>query len=65
LLAAVSQMASQMASQTANGKVGLSALGKYLKEHHPDFTPPKYGHSNLLKMLKNSNELKLHQDKAE
>jgi len=56
---------SQLVGETANGQVGLSALGKYLKEHHPAFSPKHYGCPNLLKMVKSFNELKLHQDKAE
>jgi uncharacterized protein (TIGR00288 family) len=34
------------------GKVGLSALGQYLKRTDPGFSPGVYGHSGLLDMIK-------------
>ena len=43
---------SLLASDTSEGKVGLSALGQYLKRTDPAFSPTTYGHSGLLDMLK-------------
>jgi uncharacterized protein (TIGR00288 family) len=43
---------SLLASDTSEGKVGLSALGQYLKRTDPAFSPNTYGHSGLLDMLK-------------
>jgi uncharacterized protein (TIGR00288 family) len=41
-----------MASDTAEGKVALSALGNYLRRTDPAFTTQAYGHSGLLDMLR-------------
>ena len=41
-----------LAGDTPEGKVGLGALGQYLKRTDPAFTPNTYGHSGLLNMLK-------------
>lgn len=41
-----------MTSDTSEGKVGLGALGQYLKRTDPGFSPMTYGHSGLLDMLK-------------
>ena len=43
---------SLMTSDTSEGKVGLGALGQYLKRTDPGFSPMTYGHSGLLDMLK-------------
>jgi uncharacterized protein (TIGR00288 family) len=40
-----------LAADTSEGKVGLGALGQYLKRTDPAFTPKKYGHSGLLAMV--------------
>ena len=41
-----------LASDTSEGKVGLGALGQYLKRTDPAFSPQTYGHSGLLNMVK-------------
>lgn len=41
-----------LANDTSEGKVGLGALGQYLKRTDPAFSPQTYGHSGLLNMLK-------------
>lgn len=41
-----------LASETSEGKVGLGALGQYLKRTNPAFSPQTYGHSGLLNMVK-------------
>lgn len=41
-----------LASDTSEGKVGLGALGQYLKRTDPAFSPKSYGHSGLLDMVK-------------
>ena len=43
---------SLLASDTSEGKVGLGALGQYLKRNDPAFSPQTYGHSGLLNMVK-------------
>lgn len=43
---------SLLASDTSEGRVGLGALGQYLKRTDPAFSPKIYGHSGLLDMLK-------------
>ena len=43
---------SLLASDTSEGKVGLGALGQYLKRTDPAFSPQIYGHSGLLNMVK-------------
>lgn len=43
---------SMLASDTAEGKVGVGPLGQYLKRTDPAFSPKSYGHSGLLNMLK-------------
>ena len=41
-----------LAADTPEGKVGLSALGQYLKRTDPAFSPKLYGHSGLLDMAR-------------
>lgn len=43
---------SLMAAGSAEGWVGLSNLGEYLRRTNPGFAPNVYGHSSLLQMLK-------------
>ena len=43
---------SLLTSDTSEGKVGLGALGQYLKRTDPGFSPTAYGHSGLLDMVK-------------
>lgn len=40
-----------LTADTSEGKVGLSALGQYLKRTDPAFSPKVYGHSGLLDMV--------------
>ena len=48
----VVEAVSLLASATSEGRVGLGALGQYLKRTDPAFSPTIYGHSGLLDMLK-------------
>ena len=48
----VVEAVSLLASDTSEGKVGLGALGQYLKRTDPAFSPQTYGHSGLLSMVK-------------
>lgn len=40
-----------LASESAEGWVGLGALGQYMRRSDPGFTPKKYGHTGLLEMV--------------
>jgi uncharacterized protein (TIGR00288 family) len=40
-----------LAADTSEGRVGLGALGQYLKRTDPAFSPKTYGHSGLLDMV--------------
>ncbi len=40
-----------LAAEAADGKVGLGALGQYMQRTDPGFSPKKFGHSSLLKMV--------------
>lgn len=48
-----------LSSNTSEGKVGLGALGQYLKRTDPGFFPTIYGHSGLLDMVKTYELLRL------
>jgi uncharacterized protein (TIGR00288 family) len=48
---AVIAAVSLLAADTSEGRVGLGALGQYLKRTDPAFSPKAYGHSGLLDML--------------
>lgn len=48
----VVEAVSLLVSDTSEGKVGLGALGQYLKRTDPAFSPQLYGHSGLLNMIK-------------
>ena len=41
-----------LTSDTPEGKIGLGALGQYLKRTDPGFSPTTYGYSGLLDMVK-------------
>lgn len=41
-----------MAESTSDGKVGLGALGQYMKRTNPSFAPKVYGHSTLSDMVR-------------
>jgi uncharacterized protein (TIGR00288 family) len=43
---------SLLASNALEGKVGLGALGQYMKRTNPSFTPKVYGHSTLSDMVR-------------
>ncbi len=51
-----------MASDTAEGKVELGALGNYLRRTDPGFTTKAYGHSGLLDMLRTYDLLEVVQE---
>ena len=52
----------EMAGDSAEGKVTLSALGNYLRRTDPGFTPDAYGYSGLLEMLRTYDLLLLTQE---
>lgn len=52
----------EMAGDSAEGKVTLSALGNYLRRTDPGFTPDVYGYSGLLEMLRTYDLLLLTQE---
>lgn len=58
----VVEAVSLLASESSEGKVGLGALGQYLKRTDPAFSPKTYGHSGLLDMVKNYDLLELRQE---
>ena len=58
----VADAVSLLAADTSEGKVGLGALGQYLKRTDPAFSPNVYGHSGLLDMLRTYDLLKLKQE---
>lgn len=46
-----------LAPQATGGKVGGNELMQHLTKAHPEFSPKKYGHSGLMKMLKSYPQL--------
>lgn len=52
----------EMAADSAEGKVNLSALGNYLRRTDPGFSPDAYGFSGLLEMLRTYDLLQLAQE---
>jgi uncharacterized protein (TIGR00288 family) len=46
-----------MSSQSEEGRVGLGALGQFLKRTDPAFTPKAFGHSGLLALVKSDPRL--------
>ena len=48
-----------MVESTSDGKVGLGALGQYMKRTNPSFAPKVYGHSTLSDMARCYPELVL------
>lgn len=52
----------EMAADSAEGKVNLSALGNYLRRTDPGFSPDAYGYSGLLEMLRTYDLLQLAQE---
>jgi uncharacterized protein (TIGR00288 family) len=55
---------SLLTSDTSEGKVGLGALGQYLKRTDPGFSPIIYGHSGLLDMVKTYDLLSLKREEG-
>jgi uncharacterized protein (TIGR00288 family) len=51
-----------MAADTPDGRIGLSALGQYLKRTDPGFSPKAYGHAALSDMVRAYPELLLAQE---
>jgi uncharacterized protein (TIGR00288 family) len=51
-----------LAADTPEGRVHLGTLGSYLRRADPAFSPPTYGHSGLLSMLKTYDLLSLRQE---
>ena len=51
-----------MASDTADGKVDLGALGNYLRRTDSAFTTKAYGHSGLLDMVRTYDLLQVVQE---
>jgi hypothetical protein len=43
---------SLLVANTPEGRVGVGALGQYLKRTDPAFSPQTYGHAGLVNMLK-------------
>lgn len=58
LLAAVSLLA----AETAEGWVGLGALGQYMRRTDPGFSPQKFGYSGLLEMVLTYPDLETRKD---
>ncbi len=48
---AVISAVSMLTGDTTDGRVGLGALGQYLKRTNPAFTPKSFGHSGLSDMV--------------
>ena len=59
---AVLNAVSLLAADTPDGRVGLGALGQYLKRTDPGFSPKAYGHAALSDMVRAYPELLLTQE---
>ncbi|MEN9886474.1 MAG: hypothetical protein RL758_1052 [Pseudomonadota bacterium] len=55
----VVEAVSMLAGDSSEERVGLGALGQYLKRTDPAFSPKTYGHSGLLQMIKTYDLLEL------
>ncbi|MFA5170739.1 MAG: NYN domain-containing protein [Sulfuriferula sp.] len=53
---------SLLAADSSDGRVGLGALGQYMRRSDPGFSPKKYGHSGLLEMIQTYTELQTIKD---
>lgn len=53
---------SLLAADSSDGRVGLGALGQYMRRSDPGFSPKKYGHSGLLEMIQTYTELQTSKD---
>lgn len=56
---AVMNAVALLAADSAEGRVGLGALGQYLKRTDPGFSPKVYGHSTLSDMVRSYPDLAL------
>lgn len=56
---AVISAVSMLAADTPDGRVGLGALGQYLKRTDPGFSPKTFGHSSLSDMVRTYSDLVL------
>lgn len=56
---AVMSAVALLAAESAEGRVGLGALGQYLKRTDPGFSPKVYGHSTLTEMVRSYPDLVL------
>lgn len=53
---------SLLAADSSEGRVGLGALGQYMRRSDPGFSPKKYGYSGLLEMVQTYPELETSKD---
>lgn len=60
----VVEAVNMLAADSPEGKVGVGALGSYLKRTDPAFSPQTYGHSGLLDMLKTYDLLAAQQEQG-
>jgi uncharacterized protein (TIGR00288 family) len=60
----VVEAVSLLAGDASEGKVGLGALGQYLKRTDPAFSPQEYGHSGLLSMVRTYDLLSARQEEG-
>lgn len=58
----LSAAVSLLAADTAEGWVGLGALGQYMRRTDPSFSPKKFGHSGLLEMVQTYPDLTTRKD---
>jgi len=59
---AVLHAVSMLAADTPDGRVGLGALGQYLKRTDPGFSPKSFGHSSLSEMVRSYPDLEVTQE---
>jgi len=59
---ALSNAVALLAADSAEGRVGLGALGAYLKRTDPAFSPKAYGHSTLSDMVRSYPDLAMAQE---
>lgn len=59
---AVLHAVAMLAADTPDGRVGLGALGQYLKRTDPGFSPKSFGHSSLSEMVRSYPDLDLTQE---
>src|SRR5690606_7301389 len=59
---AVLHAVSMLAADTPDGRVGLGALGQYLKRTAPGVSPKSFGHSSLSEMVRSYSDLEVMQE---